>query len=92
MPDDDLADVLLGFTNYVMNERVRCYNEGVDAERERCAKIADAFTAKHNTGSGFDSQPAFSTAWKIVVVIRAGDDAPELPPVDDRKPPPLTAP
>ena len=45
MPDDDFADALHGFTNYVMNERVRCYNEGLDAgianERERCAKIAD---------------------------------------------------
>ena len=40
MPDDDLADALLGFTNYVMNERVRCYNEGVDAERERCLQAA----------------------------------------------------
>ena len=35
MADDNLADALYGFTNYVMNERVRCYNEGVDAERER---------------------------------------------------------
>jgi hypothetical protein len=33
MPDNDLADALAQFTNYVMNERVRCYNEGVDAGR-----------------------------------------------------------
>jgi hypothetical protein len=36
----DLNEVLLGFTNYVQNERVRSYNEGVDAERERCATVA----------------------------------------------------
>lgn len=28
---EDLNDVLLGFTNYVQNERVRSYNEGFDA-------------------------------------------------------------
>jgi hypothetical protein len=43
MADNDLADALHGFTEYVMNERVRCYNEGVDAERERCAKLAHQF-------------------------------------------------
>lgn len=40
-PDTDLAEVLLQFTNLIMNERVRSYNEGVDAERARCAAIAD---------------------------------------------------
>lgn len=43
MADSDLNDVLLQFTNYVANERVRAYNEGVDAERERCARIADSY-------------------------------------------------
>lgn len=38
--DTDLADVLQQFTNLIMNERVRAYNEGLDAERERCASIA----------------------------------------------------
>jgi hypothetical protein len=47
MPDNDLADALLAFTNYVMNERVRCYNEGVDAERKRCAEICDEGVEKH---------------------------------------------
>ena len=38
--DRDLATILGQFTNYIQNERVRAYNDGVDAERERCAKIA----------------------------------------------------
>lgn len=45
MQDVDLVSVLEGFTGFVRNERVRCYNEGLDAgiaaERERCAKIAE---------------------------------------------------
>lgn len=41
----DLNDILLDFTNYMQNERVRAYNEGVDTERERCAKIAEAYKA-----------------------------------------------
>lgn len=40
----DMVEVLQGFTNFVQNERVRSYNEGLDAgiaqERARCAKIA----------------------------------------------------
>jgi hypothetical protein len=35
--DTDLAEVLAEFTNYIMNERVRSYNEGIDVERERLA-------------------------------------------------------
>ncbi len=31
--DTDLAEVLAQFTNLIMNERVRSYNEGIDAER-----------------------------------------------------------
>ncbi len=34
----DLNDILFGFTNYVSNERVRAYNEGVDTTIERCAQ------------------------------------------------------
>lgn len=41
--DTDLAEVLAQFTNLIMNERVRAYNEGVDAERERCAKVVEDF-------------------------------------------------
>lgn len=37
----------------------------LNAERERCAAIADRHYKKNNTGSGFDSQPARSTAWNI---------------------------
>lgn len=47
--DTDLADVLQQFTNLIMNERVRAHNEGLDAERERCAKIADDFAAYEQT-------------------------------------------
>lgn len=49
MTDDDLTDVLHGFTSYVMNERVRCYNDGIDAERERCAAIALEQRCEHDT-------------------------------------------
>jgi hypothetical protein len=61
-PDSDLADVLHAFTNYVMNERVRSYNEGVDAERERCAKICGEGAAK-NEG---DTAAALMTAADLI--------------------------
>lgn len=38
---DDLTDILGALANFIQNERVRAYNEGVDAERERCASIAE---------------------------------------------------
>lgn len=38
---------------------------------ERAAGRADEIAARNNTGSGFDSQPAYSTAWKIATQIRA---------------------
>ena len=38
---------------------------------EECAKVADAELAKHNTGSGFDSQPAYSAAFAIATAIRS---------------------
>lgn len=38
---------------------------------EECAKVADAELAKHNTGSGFDSQPAYSAAFAIAAAIRS---------------------
>ena len=41
--EQDLVAVLAGFTNFIQNERVRAYNAGVDAERERCAKLVDDF-------------------------------------------------
>lgn len=37
--DHDFLGILSKFTEYVQNERVRSYNEGVDAERLRCEKI-----------------------------------------------------
>ncbi len=39
---NDFVRLIGQLTNFVENERVRAYNEGVDAERERCARIAGA--------------------------------------------------
>lgn len=36
----DLTEILMQLTNLIINERVKSYNEGVDAERDRCAAIA----------------------------------------------------
>lgn len=68
--DADLATVLGGFTNYIMNERIRAYNEGLDAERERCAAIAEAI----DSGRGNEKL--------IADAIRA----PEMSPLGDGKP------
>lgn len=40
---DDLVHVLAGITGIIHNERVRAYNEGVDTERARCAKLAQSY-------------------------------------------------
>lgn len=50
---------------------VQDYNEARQRTIEECAKVADAEMAKHNTGSGFDSQPAHSTAFAIATAIRS---------------------
>lgn len=39
------------------------------AERQRCADIAEGFRQAHDTGSGFDSQPARETAGAIKDII-----------------------
>lgn len=41
------------------------------AERQRCADVAEGFRQAHDTGSGFDSQPARATAEAIRDVILA---------------------
>lgn len=41
--EDDVVDVLAGFAGLIHNERVRAYNEGVDAERERCVQLAVSY-------------------------------------------------
>jgi hypothetical protein len=48
--DADLATVLAQFTNLIMNERVRAYNEGLDNERDRCATIAEEFCRQGRDG------------------------------------------
>ncbi len=40
--EEDLADVLARFTNLIQNERVRAYNEGLDAGRKQADEIATA--------------------------------------------------
>lgn len=59
----DLADVLAQFTNLIMNERVRAFNEGVDAERERCAQIAEHL-------NGWGAKSGRDLAEHIAKVIR----------------------
>lgn len=44
MPEGDLNDALLGFTNYVQNERVRSYNEGFDAGIDKIERLREALT------------------------------------------------
>jgi hypothetical protein len=41
------------------------------AERQRCADVAEGFRQAHDTGSGFDSQPARATAEVIRDAILA---------------------
>lgn len=50
---------------------VQDYNDVRQRTIEECAKVADAEMAKHNTGSGFDSHPAYSTAFAIAAAIRS---------------------
>jgi prephenate dehydrogenase len=38
---DEFVELISALTNYVQNANVRAYNEGVDAERERCAKTVE---------------------------------------------------
>ncbi|WP_312414153.1 hypothetical protein [Shinella sp.] len=43
------------------------------AERQRCADVAEGFRQAHDTGSGFDSQPARATAEAIRdTILNAG--------------------
>lgn len=44
----------------------------IDAATERAALIADGCAAENNTGSGFDSHPAYVTAYRIASAIRQG--------------------
>lgn len=39
---EDLAEILMQLTNLIINERIQAYNEGVDAERDRCIKASAA--------------------------------------------------
>jgi hypothetical protein len=50
LPDGprDFAAVVGGLANFIENERMRAYNEGVDAERARCLKIAMEFKDNGN--------------------------------------------
>lgn len=36
---NDLATLMHNLTTLIMNERVRAYNDGIDAERARCLAI-----------------------------------------------------
>lgn len=62
--DPDLLEILGRFIEYVQNERVRSYNEGVDDERERCARIAESCFDE------FSSLPADSAGREIAWAIR----------------------
>lgn len=44
---DEFVDLISALTNYVGNVSVRAYNEGVDAERARAARIAENM-GRHN--------------------------------------------
>ena len=39
--NDEFVDLISALTNYVGNVSVRAYNEGVDAERARAARIVE---------------------------------------------------
>lgn len=38
--DPDIVAIFNDLTMYVQNERVKAFNEGVDAERKRCMEVA----------------------------------------------------
>jgi hypothetical protein len=46
----DFVEILSAITIYIQNERVTAYNEGVDAERTRCSKIASEYIRAACTG------------------------------------------
>lgn len=39
---DDFLEALSGFTNYVQNERIRCYNEGLDFSSAEVRRLRGA--------------------------------------------------
>lgn len=61
----------LGLADFTELQRV--FATAIMAERERCADIADKVASENNTGSGFDSHPAYSAAWRIANAIRKGE-------------------
>lgn len=41
--DNDYLELIDSLTTFIRNERTRCYNEGLDAERKRCSAIAMSY-------------------------------------------------
>lgn len=44
---DDFVELTAALTNFIQNERVRSYNEGVDAERSRCFGVVSDMIEDH---------------------------------------------
>ena len=68
MTDQDLLENLSGLLTYIQNVRVEAYNEGVDAERERCASIAEHLNGWGSARSG--KERAAELAAHIAKIIR----------------------
>lgn len=71
--DADLAEVLAAFTQIIMNERVRSYNEGLDAGRAEAHKLAEAPDDNDNT---MRDDPMFNRGVQHVVNLLAKTLAP----------------
>ena len=46
--DGDLVNILGALTNFIQDERVRAYNEGVDAARSRAREMARGMEAERD--------------------------------------------
>lgn len=70
IPEDvlNIADEAYGYAIMLHqqgNDPIPVIARAILAERERCAEIANRQVQANNTGSGFDSHVAYSTAWNI---------------------------
>lgn len=73
IPDDIAAEAAsicasVGITD---SHARKVFAAAILAERQRCADVAEGFRQAHDTGSGFDSQPARATAEAIRDTILA---------------------
>ncbi|WP_411037540.1 hypothetical protein [Shinella sp. BYT-45] len=67
IPDDiaDTAALICASVGIADSHARKVLAAAILAERKRCSDVAEGFRQAHDTGSGFDSQPARATAEAI---------------------------